>query len=51
MNATTQNFLIDLFGKETEKWVGKEVQLAVKQAGSASPAVYPKDCSLEKVIS
>ena len=51
MNATTQNFLIDLFGKETEKWVGKEVQLAVKQAGSASAAVYPKDCSLEKVIS
>lgn len=51
MNNTTQNFLIDKFGKETDDWVGKKVELAVKQAGSASPAVYPKDCSLEKVIS
>ena len=51
MNNTTQNFLIDKFGDETEKWVGKAIELAVKQAGSASPAVYPKDCSLEKVIS
>lgn len=50
MNATTQNYLIDLYGKETEKWVGKQIELAIKQAGSASPAVYPKGCSLEKIL-
>ena len=49
MNATTQNFLIDKYGKETKNWVGKEIEIAVKQAGSASPGVYPKECSLEKV--
>lgn len=49
MNATTQNFLIDKFGKQTKNWIGKEIELAVKQAGSASPGVYPKECSLEKV--
>lgn len=50
MNATTQNYLIDKFGDETSAWIGKEVEVAVKQAGSASPGVYPKDCSLEKVL-
>lgn len=51
MNPTTQNYLIDKFGADTKTWIGKEIEIAVKQAGSASPGVYPKDCSLEKVIS
>jgi len=51
MNPTTQNHLIEKFGTETKNWVGKEIEIAVKQAGSASPGVYPKDCSLEKVLS
>lgn len=50
MNPTTQNHLIDKFGSETSQWIGKEIEIAVKQAGSASPGVYPKDCSLEKVL-
>lgn len=49
MNNTTMNFLIDKFGDDTKTWIGKEVEIAVKQAGSSSPGVYPKDCSLEKV--
>ena len=50
MNATTQNYMIDKYGKNTKNWVGKEIEVAIKQAGSASPGVYPKDCSLERVI-
>ena len=50
MNPTTQNYLIDQYGSETRNWVGKEIDVAVKQAGSASPGVYPAACSLEKVI-
>lgn len=50
MNATTQNFLIDKFGKETKDWIGKEVELTIKQSGSAAAGIYPKDCSLEKVL-
>lgn len=50
MNNTTMNFLIDKFGDDTKTWIGKEVDVAVKQAGSTSPGVYPKDCSLEKVF-
>lgn len=50
MNATTQNFLIDKWGKETKDWIGKELDIVIKQAGSASPGIYPADCSLEKVI-
>ena len=49
MNNTTMNFLIDKFGDDTKTWIGKEIEIAVKQAGSSSPGVYPKDCSLEKV--
>ena len=51
MNATTQNYLIDKYGSDTNKWVGLEIDIAIKQAGSAQPGIYPKDCSLEKVIS
>ena len=51
MNATTQNYLLDKFGSETKNWIGKEVEIAIKQAGSAQPGIYPKECSLEKVIS
>ena len=51
MNATTQNHLIDKHGSDTAKWVGLEIEIAIKQAGSAQPGIYPKDCSLEKVIS
>lgn len=50
MNATTQNYMIKKYGKNTKDWIGKEIEVAIKQAGSASPGVYPKDCSLEKVI-
>jgi hypothetical protein len=50
MNATTQNFLIDKFGNDTALWVGKEIELAIKQAGQAQPGIYPAACSLEKVI-
>lgn len=50
LNATTTNWMIDKHGPDTEKWIGLEIDLAVKQAGSASPGVYPKECSLEKVI-
>ena len=50
MNATTQNYMIEKYGKNTKSWIGKEIEVAIKQAGSASPGVYPKDCSLEKVI-
>ena len=50
MNATTQNFLIDKYGRNTEDWIGKEIDLAIKQAGSASPGIYPAECSLEKVL-
>ncbi len=50
MNATTQNFLIEKYGPNTEEWIGKVIDLAIKQAGSASAGIYPADCSLEKVI-
>lgn len=50
MNPTTANYMIDKYGPETKGWIGKEIDIAVKQAGSASPGVYPKDCSLEKVL-
>lgn len=50
MNPTTERWMIDHHGDETMKWIGLEIPIAVKQAGSASPAIYPKDCSLEKVI-
>lgn len=50
MNPTTERWMIDHHGDETLKWVGLEIDIAVKQAGSASPAVYPKDCSLEKIL-
>ena len=50
MNPTTQNYLIEKFGTETKNWIGKDIEIQVKQAGSASPGVYPKDCSLEKVL-
>ena len=50
MNNTTRNFLIDKYGKDTKNWVGKKIELTIKQSGSAQPGIYPKDCSLEKVI-
>ena len=50
MNPTTQNYMIDKHGPDTAKWVGLEIDIALKQAGSASPGIYPKDCSLEKVL-
>lgn len=53
MNHTTSNWLIANkdFGPETKNWIGKWLDIAVKKAGSASPAIYPKDCSLEQVMS
>ena len=51
LNNTSRNFLIDKFGAEPKDWVGKVVELAVKQAGSSQPGIYPKDCSLERVLS
>jgi hypothetical protein len=50
MNPTTQNYMIDKHGSETKSWVGLEIDIAVKQAGSASPGIYPTGCSLEKVL-
>jgi hypothetical protein len=53
MNQTTSNYLIKdnpEFGSVTEKWVGKEIEIAIKQVGNAKPGIYPKNCSLEKVI-
>lgn len=50
MNATTQNFLIDKFGNQTSTWIGKEIEITIKQSGSTAAGIYPKDCSLEKVI-
>jgi hypothetical protein len=50
MNNTTRNFLIDKYGSDTKKWIGKKIDLAIKQSGSSQPGVYPKDCSLEKVL-
>lgn len=50
MNPTSANWMIDNHGPDTKKWIGKEIEISVKQAGSASPGVYPKLCSLEKVI-
>ena len=50
MNPTTQNYMIDKYGSDTKDWIGLEIDLAVKQAGGAAAAVYPRDCSLEKVI-
>ena len=50
MNPTTQNHMIDKYGSDTKKWIGLEIDIAVKQAGSAQPGVYPKDCPLEKVL-
>ena len=50
MNPTTERWMIDTHGDETLKWINLEIPIQVKQAGSASPAIYPKECSLEKVI-
>ena len=50
MNPTTQNYMIDKHGTDTTKWIGLEIDIAIKQAGSASPGIYPKDCSLEKIL-
>jgi hypothetical protein len=50
MNATTQNYLIDQYGSKTEDWIGKQIEIAIKQSGSAAAGIYPKGCSLEKVI-
>lgn len=50
MNPTTKNYMIDTYGSDTKLWIGKTVDIAVKQAGSANPGVYPKNCSLEKII-
>ena len=50
MNDTTRNYMIDKYGGDTAKWIGLEIDIAVKQAGSASPGIYPKECSLEKIL-
>ena len=50
MNPTTKNYMIDKYGADTKSWINQEIDVVVKQAGSASPGVYPRDCSLEKVI-
>lgn len=54
MNPTTSNFLdetLSPLSHDTKDWMNKDIELAVKQAGSSEPGVYPKDCSLEKVLS
>ena len=51
MNKARNNHLKKLYGDDTLQWIGKTVEVAVKQAGSMSPSVYPADCSLEKTLS
>jgi|APSaa5957512535_1039671.scaffolds.fasta_scaffold03090_15 hypothetical protein len=51
MNKATNNYLTKLWGTETKEWVGKEVEVNVRQAGNMNPSVYPVDCSLEKTLS
>jgi len=51
MNKATQNWLIDQKGDDTEKWIGFEFDIQVKQVGNMNPSVYPKELSLEKVLS
>ena len=50
MNNTTRNWMIDEYGTDTKKWIGKSIDIAIKQSGSSQPGVYPKKCSLEKVL-
>lgn len=50
MNNTTRNFLIDKYGSDTKKWIGKKIEITIKQSGSSQPGIYPKDCSLERVL-
>jgi hypothetical protein len=51
MNKATNNYLKKLWGDDTEKWIGKTIEINVRQAGTMSPSVYPVDCSLEKTLS
>ncbi len=50
MNKATNNHLRSKFGQETKDWIGKEIEIAVKQSGSII-SVYPVDCSLERTLS
>ena len=47
MNKATNNHLKSKFGDETKNWIGKEIEIVVKQVGNMNPSVYPVDCSLE----
>ena len=53
MNPTTSNYLDETMSPishDTKDWMNKDIELTVKQAGSSEPGIYPKNCSLEKVI-
>ena len=51
MNKATNNHLKKLYGDETKNWIGKEIEVSVKEAGGMSASVYPVDCSLERTLS
>ncbi len=50
MNKATNNYLVKLWGKDTKLWIGKEIEVNVRQTGNMKPSVYPVDCSLEKTL-
>jgi len=51
MNKATNNWCIGQWDTDTTKWVGKEIEICVKQVGNMNPSVYPVQCNLEKVLS
>lgn len=50
MNKKTRNYMVEKFGSDTSKWVGKEFDIKLARAGNANPSIYPKDLSLEEII-
>ena len=50
MNKATNNYLVNLWGRDTKLWMGKVIEVNVRQTGNMKPSVYPVDCSLEKTL-
>ena len=48
MNKATQKYMIEKFGSDSKKWIGKELEIKLASAGNANASIYPKDLSLEK---
>jgi len=51
MNQATNNWCLANFGEDTKGWIGKDIEINLRQVGNMNPSVYPVLCSLEKVIS